>query len=400
MKSCSNSRAMGPAAVLATTILVTTILVTASLSGCGGSSSSNAMSSMGTVATVAGNGRLGYSGNGGPAIAAQLKQPSCAVADNVGNLYIGDEATNTIRKVAAGTGIISLYAGNSLPAYNGDGGPAVSASMYAPAGCALDSTGDLYVVEAGNNIVRKIAASTGIITTVAGNGFGDGCAGGGFGGDGGPATKAQLFCPYGVAIDASGDLFISDTGNQRVREVNAQTGVITTIAGNGTYGHSGNGGAATDAMIGNPQQLALDSSRNLYIAEQGASVIAKVNLSTGIISTVAGNGTTGPGVTLTDSVVKGDGGPATMAQLSSPQGVVLDPAGNIFIADSNNQRVRKVDASTGVITTVVGTTTGYSGDGGSAAKAQLHNPWGLFFDASGNLYIADSDNGVIRKVTP
>jgi sugar lactone lactonase YvrE len=391
MKSCSC--AMGPAAVL-----VTTILITASLSGCSGSS--NATSSLGTIATVAGNGEAGYYGNGGPAIEAKLNQPSCVVTDNVGNLYIGDDATNTIRKVAAGTGIISTYSGNSLAAYSGDGGPAVSASMYAPAGCALDSTGNLYVAEAGNNIVRKIAASTGIITTVAGTGFGHGCAGGGFGGDGGQATKAQLFCPNGVAVDASGDLFISDTGNQRVREVNAQTGVITTIAGNGTYGHSGSGGAATDAMIANPEQLALDSSSNLYIAEQGASVIAKVNLSTGIISTVAGNGTTGPGVTVTDSAVKGDGGPATQAQLSSPQGVVLDSAGNIFIADSNNQRVRKVDASTRVITTVAGTTLGYSGNGGSAAQAQLHNPWGLCFDASGNLYIADSDNAVVRKATP
>jgi trimeric autotransporter adhesin len=396
MKSGRNSRGMGPAAVL-----VTTILLTASLNGCGGSSSSSkATSSIGAIATVAGNGTTGYSGNGGPAIAAQLNQPSCAVADSAGNLYIGDVETNTIRKVAAGTGTISLYAGNGVPAYSGDGGPAVSASMFAPTGCVLDSTGNLYVAEAGNNIVREIAASTGIITTVAGNGAGDGCSSGSFSGDGGPATKAELYCPYGVAIDASGDLFISDSDNQRVREVNARTGVITTIAGNGTYGYSGNGGAATDAMIGNPQQLALDSSGNLYIVEQGKCVIAKVNLSTGIISTVAGNGTIGTGVTSTGSVVKGDGGPATMAQLSLPQGVALDPAGNIFIADSGSQRVRKVDASTGVITTVVGTTLGYSGNGGPAAQAQLHDPWGLFFDASGNLYIADSFNAVIRKVTP
>jgi sugar lactone lactonase YvrE len=396
MKSGRDSRGMGPAAVL-----VTTILLTASLNGCGGSSSSSkATSSIGAIATVAGNGTTGYSGNGGPAIAAQLNQPSCAVADSAGNLYIGDVETNTIRKVAAGTGTISLYAGNGVPAYSGDGGPAVSASMFAPTGCVLDSTGNLYVAEAGNNILREIAASTGIITTVAGNGAGDGCSSGSFSGDGGPATKAELYCPYGVAIDASGDLFISDSDNQRVREVNARTGVITTIAGNGTYGYSGNGGAATDAMIGNPQQLALDSSGNLYIVEQGKCVSAKVNLSTGIISTVAGNGTIGTGVTSTGSVVKGDGGPATMAQLSLPQGVALDPAGNIFIADSGSQRVRKVDASTGVITTVVGTTLGYSGNGGPAAQAQLHDPWGLFFDASGNLYIADSFNAVIRKVTP
>ena len=212
MKSGPNSRPMGPAAVLATTILLT-----ASLSGCSGSSGSNATSSIGTIATVAGNGKIGYSGNSGLAIAAQLNQPSCAVADNIGNLYIGDVVTNTIRKVAAGTGIISLYAGNGVPAYNGDGGPAVSASMDGPAACALDSTGNLYVAEAGNNIVRKIAASTGIITTVAGNGLGGGCAGGGFGGDGGPATKAELLCPYGVAIDASGASLTLQIAMQAVR---------------------------------------------------------------------------------------------------------------------------------------------------------------------------------------
>ena len=295
MKSCPNSPALGPAAVLVTTALVTTVLVTASLSGCGGFQQPYEQPRYHRNRCWKRRARLLRRWR--PSIEAKLKQPSCVVTDKVGNLYIGDEATNTIRKVAAGTGIISTYAGNSLPGYSGDGGPAVSASMYGPAGCALDSTGNLYVAEAGNNIVRKIAASSGIITTVAGNGFGHGCGGGGFDGDGGPATKAQLFCPNGVAVDASGDLFISDTGNQRVREVNAQSGVITTIAGNGLVGHSGNGGAATDAMIANPEQLALDSSSNLYIAEQGASVIAKVNLSTGIISTVAGNGTTGPGVT-------------------------------------------------------------------------------------------------------
>jgi sugar lactone lactonase YvrE len=216
-----------------------------------------------------------------------------------------------------------------------------------------------------------------------------------FSGDGGLATKTQLSCPYGVAIDAAGDIFISDTGNQRVRKVNGSNGIITTVAGNGTYGYSGNGGAATSAMIGNPEQLALYGSGNLYIAEQGACVIAKVNLSTGIISTVAGNGTFGSGGT-----VLGDGGLATQAQFSGPEGVVVDSSGDIFISDSNNQRVRMVSASSGIIVTVVGTTVGYSGDGGPSNRAQLHNPEGLSIDPSGNLYIADSYNGAIRKVTP
>jgi hypothetical protein len=243
--------------------------------------------------------------------------------------------------------------------------------------------------------LRKIAASTSIITTVAGRPGGGGCAAGGFAGDGGPATAAELYCPYGVAVDSSGDLLISDAGNQRVREVSGSTGVINTIAGNGTYGYSGNGGAATAAMISNPEQLALNGAGNLYIAEQAASVLVKVNLSTGVISMVAGNGTTGIG-----NAPKGDGGPATLAQLSAPQGVAVDAAGDIFIADSNNQRVRKVNASTWVITTVVGSTVGYSGDGGTATQARMHNPWGLSFDTSGNLYIADSYNGVVRKVSP
>jgi sugar lactone lactonase YvrE len=369
-------------------------LLATGLFGC--SSNTTTTSSIGTIATVAGTGTLGYSGNGRLATSAQLDQPTCAVVDNAGNLYIGDVATNTVRKVAAGTGIISLYAGNGgAPGYSGDGGVATLASMNGPSGCALDSAGNLYVAEAGNNVVRKITASTGIITTVAGNGFGDGCEIGMFSGDGDLATNANLSCPYGVALDAAGDIFISDQGNQRVREVDGSTGIITTIAGNGTYGYSGNGSAATSAMIGNPEQLSLDGSGNLYIAEQGASVIAKVNLSTGIISTVAGNGTIGEG-----STVLGDGGLATQAQLAEPQGVVVDTAGDIFISDTNNQRVRKVTASTRTITTVVGTTTGYSGDGGPTSRARLHNPEALFFDASGNLYIADSYNGVVRKVTP
>lgn len=367
------------------------IALAAGLLGCG----NNTVTNIGTISTIAGTGAYGYSGDGGPATAAQLNQPTCAVLDSAGNLYIGDVVTNTVRKVAAGTGMITAYAGNGVAAYSGDGGPATAASMYGPAACALDGNGNLYVADIGNNAIRKITASTGIITTVAGNGFEAGTAGGGFSGDGGPATKAEINHPFGIAVDAAGDLFISDMGNSRVREVNSATGMITTIAGNGSYGYSGNNGPATAATIAQPAQLAFDASGNLYFVDFGNSVVEKVNLSTGTIAAVAGNGTSGDGTKML-----GEGGPATKAQLAQPQGVVLDAAGNLFIADSNNQRVREVAASTGIITTVVGTTVGYSGDGGPALGAQLHNPEGLFFDASGNLYIADSYNSVIRKVTP
>jgi trimeric autotransporter adhesin len=381
-RSCGPFRAYGVAGVL-----IAGALMTAGLSGCG------SMSSIGTITTVAGTGKLGTSGNGGPATSAQLIQPYCAVSDTAGNLYIADLAANTVRKVAAGSGIISLYGGNGTPTYNGDGGPATSASMYGPNACALDSSGDLYIADGANNVIRKITASTGIITTVAGNGTEAGTSEGGFSGDGGLATKAELNHPNGIIVDSSGNLFISDTGNQRVREINGSTGIITTIAGNGTYGYSGNGALATSAMIGNPEQLALDASGNLYIAEQGENVITKVNLSTGIINAVAGTG-----LVSEDSI--GDGRPATHAQLNEPEGVAIDAAGNIYISDTGNDRVRKVTISTGLITTVVGSTTGYSGDGGNASRAKLHNPAGLFFDGSGSLYIADADNGVVRKVTP
>jgi streptogramin lyase len=377
-------------------VAIASALLVAGLSGCGGSSVKNPVSNFGMIATVAGTGKIGDSGNGGPATAALLYQPLCAVSDNAGNLYIGDIATYTVRKVEAGTGIISAYAGNGTPAYSGDGGPATSASMYGPSACAVDSAGNLYLADDANNVVRKITASTGIITTVAGNGAGAGSSSGGFSGDGGLATKAEINHPNGVVVDSAGNLFISDTGNQRVREVNGSTGIIITIAGNGTYGYSGNGGAATNAMMGNPEQLTLDGSGNLYVVEQGASVVVKLDLSTGKIDTVAGSGPVSGG----EEKGIGDGGPATQAQLAQPQGVVLDASGNIYISDTGNQRIRKVTASTGIITTAAGSTTGYSGDGGPASHAKLHNPAGLSFDASGNLYIADSDNGAVRKVTP
>lgn len=351
------------------------------------------------ITTVAGTGVEGNSGIGGTATAAQLEEPTCAVTDSSGNLYIGDAQTNTIRKVAATTGIITNFAGTGAAGYSGDGGPAIAASMYAPTGCVLDAVGDLYFSDDANNVVRKITASTGIITTVAGNGFGTQPYNeGAYAGDGGPATSAELNKPFGLVLDAAGDLFISDTSNQRVREVSASTGVITTVAGKGTYGNTGAGGLATQAEIANPEQLAVDGAGNLYIAEQGGCVIAKVNLAAGTLTIIAGNGAPGD-PTGTGMYVTGDGGPALQSPLSSPQGVALNAAGNLFIADSNGARVREVNMTTGIITTVVGSTVGFAGDGGAPAKAKLHNPWGLYVDPDGDLYIADYYNGAVRKVT-
>jgi len=336
------------------------------------------------ITTVAGNGTQGYSGDGGAATSAQLDWPWGVAVDASGNIYIADEVNNRIRKVTAATGIITTVAGNGTWGYSGDGGAATSAEMSGPTGVALNATGNLYIVDHGSCIIRKVDATTGIITTVAGdtNGY--------FWGDGIAATSSKLDSPYGVAIDATGNIYIADEGNNRIRKVTAATGIISTVAGNGIGGYSGDGDAATSAEMNRPGGVALDAAGNLYIADIGNNRIRKVDATSGIITTVAGNGTQG---------YSGDGDAATSAQLAWPYGVAIDAAGNLYIADYFNYRIRKVDAATGVITTVAGNgTKGYSGDGDAATSAQLAWPTGVAVDVAGNLFIADKNNQRIRKV--
>ncbi|MCA1683926.1 MAG: DUF11 domain-containing protein, partial [Actinobacteria bacterium] len=275
---------------------------------------------------------------------------------------------------------ISTVAGTGTFGSSGDGGAATGAQLGFPIGVAADAAGNRYIADTFNHRVRKVDAA-GIITTVAGTGDQ------GFAGDGGPATAARLNLPSDVAADAAGNLFIADYNNQRVRRVDA-SGVITTVAGDGIKGASGDGGPATAAQLSDPDFVALDRVGNLYISEFGSSRIRKVDAA-GIITTVAGNGKTGFG---------GDGGPATSARLAYPGDVAVDAAGNIFIADPGNQRVRKVDTS-GIITTVAGNgTQGFKGDGGNATQARLNTPIGLAVQGSGNLFIADLYNYRIRRV--
>ena len=226
--------------------------------------------------------------------------------------------------------------------------------------------------------------ANGVITTVAGNGTM------GYSGDTGPATSAQLDAPYGVAVDSAGNLYIADSANNVIRKVSG--GVITTIAGNGTSGYTGDNGPATSAQLFTPSAVALDSAGNLYILDFGNNVIRKVSASSLVITTVAGtNATYGFG---------GDNGPATSAELYGPNGIAVDSAGNLYIADTSNSRIRKVSASNGVITTFAGNgTPGFAGDGASATSAELNGPWGVAVDSAGNLYIADLGNNRIRKVS-
>ena len=339
------------------------------------------VSTDGTIATYAGSGSLGFSGDGGPATAARLNMSLGGVAlDSAGNLYIADLLNERIRKVSP-VGTISTYAGNGGYGFWGDGGPATAAQLSLPHGVALDSAGNLYIADSNNHRIRKVTPG-GTISTYAGTGTE------GFSGDGGPATAAHLDRPDGVALDSAGNLYIADLGNSRIRKV-TPGGTISTYAGNGGYGFWGDGGPATAAQL-RPRGMALDPAGNLYIADFGNSRVRKVTPG-GTISTYAGTGTPG---------FAGDGGPATAAQLSFPQGVALDSAGNLYIADSNNNRIRKVTPG-GTISTYAGTgLQGFSGDGGPAIDAQLWFPVGVALDSAGNLYIADQENQRIRKVTP
>lgn len=341
----------------------------------------------GIINTVAGNGTAGYSGDGGIATSAKISTAFGIGVDASGNIYIPDQANNRIRKVTASTGVISTVAGNGTAGYSGDGGAATNAMLggYVD-GVALDASGNIYIADFQNNRIRKVKVSTGIITTLAGNGTA------GYAGDNGAASSAKLNGPVGVAVDSSGNIYISDSNNYRIRKVTTSTGIITTVAGNGTTGYSGDGGIATSAKISSTQGIWVDASGNIYIADRGNGRIRKVTASTGIISTAAGGGS---GCTQQIDTI-GDGCPAS-AGVISPAGVAVDSSSNIYIADAAAQRIRRVSASDGIITTVAGNgTAGYSGDGGLATSAMVNSPSGVAVDTTGNIYIADYSNHRIR----
>src|SRR5438094_773011 len=338
----------------------------------------------GEEVVVAGTGGgTSFGGDGGPATAAQLGFPLGVAVDAAGNLAIADQSNDRIRLVNATTGVITTVAGKESSGFSGDGGPATAAELYLPAGVTFGAAGDLFIADQQNNRIRRVDATAGIITTVAGNGSA------GFSGDGGPATAAQLQYPYSVGLDAAGNVFIPDTTNERLRRIDARTGIITTIAGNGTPSFSGDGGPATTAQIGFVPGVAVDPAGNLFITDHNAQRIRRVDAATGIITTVAGNGTAGFG---------GDDGPATAAQLTDPSGIALDASGNLFIAD--RLRVRRVEASTGVITTIAGNgNCCFSGDGGPATAAGLDYCLNVAVDIAGNVFTAEPcNNHRVRRV--
>ena len=312
-----------------------------------------------------------------------LLLPSAIVFDPQGNLYLAETASHVIRKVAP-TGIITTIAGTGTQGFSGDNGPAIKAQLDSPQGLVLDAANNLYIADTHNHRIRKITTSTGIITTIAGTGNP------GFEGDSGPATLGHLNIPTALAIDSTGDLYIADTQNHRIRRIDATTGIITTIAGTGTQGFSGDNGPATNATIDSPTGLAVDLKGNLYLADTHNHRVRRIDATTGTIATIAG----------TTYGVGGDSAQASAAALALPHGLTLDATGNLYIADTANHRIRRIDATTGTITTVAGEgTQTFAGDNGPAANASLDSPRTASLTSSGLLTFADTGNQRIRQIS-
>ena len=336
----------------------------------------------GKIQTIAGTGEPGYSGDGGPAGRALLREPFMCDFDRQGNLYFSEARNHTVRRVDLATGVITTVAGNVVEGYSGDGGTASQATVNQIYSLCIDTNDDIYIVDRLNAAVRKIEAATGIITTVAGTGEP------GYSGDGGPGPQAQMREPNDCWLDGKGGLLIADIQDQRVRRLDLVTGIINTFAGDGEKRRTGDGKPAAEASLMGPRAVCMDTKGNTYIAEREGNGVRKVDAN-GVMSTFAGTGE--PGYT-------GDGGPALTATWGAPKAMRCDNHDDLIVVDTENNAVRRIDVKTGIVTTVAGGHQGGGGDGGYATDAGLERPHGLGIDRQGNLYIADGINRRVRVV--
>jgi len=326
-----------------------------------------------TITTVVGNGNSGFSGDGGLATTAKLNLPFNLTFDKKDNIYIADTYNNSIRKVDNESGIITTVVGTA--------DKKLVSELKTPTGLTFDNYNNLYVADLANLRIRKVNLDTGSSITLVGKKSENEH----------PNINASLGGPFNVVFDNKGNLYISVNSDSKVEKVDFSTGKVTTIAGTGEVGYSGDGASASSAKLANPTGLALDGKGNLYISDTGNERIRKVNLSTNIITTIAGTGETG---------FIGDGVQATKAQLANPLGLAFNKTGDLYVVDRGNNRVRKINISTGTITTVAGTgKSGFSGDGELAKNAKLSNPTGLAFNKAGDLYVVDRGNNRIRKIS-
>ena len=336
----------------------------------------------GIIVTVAGTGEAGYSGDGGQAADALMREPFMCAFDSEGNMFVSESRNHCVRRVDAQTGAITTIAGTGELGYAGDGGPAVLAQMSEPYSIRIDRNNDLYIVDRLNCAVRRVDASTGIITTVAGTGEA------GYGGDGGPGTAAMMREPNDCFLDGRGGLLIADIQDQRVRRLDLASGVITTFAGNGEKVRGGDGAPAAQASILGPRAVCMDNRGNTYIAEREGNGVRRVDAN-GVMSTFAGTGERG---------YEGDGGLAINATWGAPKAIRCDSQDNIIVVDTENHAVRRIDPASGIVTTIAGGRLGGGGDGGPATEAELDRPHGCDLDQDDNLYIADSNNHRVRVV--
>ncbi len=335
-----------------------------------------------TVRTIAGTGVKGFSGDGGPATAAQLNNPFGIVRGPDGALWFCEYGGQRIRRIAA-DGTISTIAGSGVTGYSGDGGPALAAALNLPHEIRFDRTGNLYFVDMMNHAVRRIDAKTQVITTIVGNGKP------GYTGDGGPAKDAQLNQPHSLQFDPKGDLYICDIRNSVIRKVTMQTGVITTFAGTGKSGDTPDGAPVAGTPLREPRTLDFDAAGNLWLATRGGNQVLKFDLASGKIHHIAGTGKKG---------YTGDGGPAKEATLNGPKGLTVGRNGRIYLVDTENQVIRAIDPKTNIITTVLGTGKAADGPDGDPLACALARPHGIWIDPDNTVFIGDSENHRIRAL--
>jgi len=320
-----------------------------------------------------------------PAVREESWTPDGLAVSPAGDIYVADVSQHVVRSVDLLTGVITVVAGSGSPGNSGDGGRATFARLLAPRGLAFAPNGDLYIADAGAHMVRKVSEASGTITTIAGTGQP------GFSGDGGAATSARLSDPCAVAVTPSGDVYIADRGNQRVRCVSGTSGLIETVAGQGLPGYSGDGSPGKDARLRAPRGLALSANGDLYVADTGNHVIRRLAAATGILTTVAGTGTAG---------FSGDGGAAVLAGLDAPEGLGVGPSGDLYIADTGNRRIRRLEVESGTITTIAGNgAQGSGGDSGPSTEATFDTPGAVAVASTGAYYVGDRGSHRVRTVT-
>jgi streptogramin lyase len=333
-----------------------------------------------TIRTFAGTGTKGLSGNGGPAIKAQINDPTGISRGHDGALYICDTANHRIRKISA-DGKISTVAGTGEPGWNGDGGPATKAKLHSPYEVRSDAAGNLFWVERLSHTVRKRDAKSGIVSTIVGTGaagFSDGAG-----------TKAQLNDPHSIAFDSRGDLYIADVKNHRIRKVNMKSGRVSTFAGTGEKKPATDGAPFATSPLHGPRALDFDKQGNLWLALREGNAIFKLDLAKGTIHHIAGTGKKG---------FTGNGGPAKEAALNGPKGISVAPNGNVYIADTENHAIRMIDVKRGTIDLVAGTGTRGNGPEGDPLQCHLSRPHGIFVDADGSIFIGDSETHRVRVI--